>query len=113
MHDPEHRRKSGTVPPAGVTVNDTSFFLLVFEILSPYTTESDMWRSRGGPVIVLLSMRAWLVLKVHVSHERDLTQAAFAGVLVAGHVLMIFAVVVEAGSACYASWVVEGGGGGI
>ena len=48
-------------------------------------------------VIVFLSMFGLLLLKVDVPGERDQSQAAFAGMLVAGHVLMILAGV------CYAS----------
>ncbi|CAM9956408.1 unnamed protein product [Ectocarpus sp. 13 AM-2016] len=78
-------------------------FLVVFETLSPYKSETDVWLSRGGHVIVLLSMFDLLLLKVDVSGERDESQAAFAGVLVAGHVLMILAIIVEVVSICYAS----------
>ncbi|CAN0186921.1 unnamed protein product, partial [Scytosiphon promiscuus] len=79
------------------------FFFAVFEVLSPYKSESDMWLSRGGHVIVFLSMFDLLLLKVDVSGERDQSQAAFAGVLVAGHVLMVLAIVVEVVGVCYAS----------
>ncbi|CAN0093617.1 unnamed protein product [Ectocarpus sp. 4 AP-2014] len=78
-------------------------FLIVFEVLSPYTSESDIWLSRVGHVIIHLSMFDLLLLKVDVSQERDQSQAAFAGVLVASHVLMILAIVVEAVGICYAS----------
>ncbi|CAM9878119.1 unnamed protein product [Ectocarpus fasciculatus] len=44
-----------------------------------------------------------LLLKVDVSGERDQSQAAFAGVLMAGHLLMILAIVVEVVGICYAS----------
>ena len=44
-----------------------------------------------------------LLLKVDVSGERDQSQAAFfAGVLVAGHVLIILAIVVEVVAICHA-----------
>lgn len=32
------------------------FFFAVFDVLSPYTCDSDMWLSRGGQIIVFLSM---------------------------------------------------------
>ncbi|CAM9614990.1 unnamed protein product [Ectocarpus sp. 12 AP-2014] len=95
-----------------ITLLISSFFALVFEVLSPYKSESDTWLSRVGHVIVFLSMFDLLVLKVDVSDERAQSQAAFAGVLVAGHVLMILAIVVEAVGICYASRktkVLEGG----
>ncbi|CAM9420392.1 unnamed protein product, partial [Hapterophycus canaliculatus] len=86
-----------------ITMLIAFFFSLVFEVLSPYKSKSDTWLSRGGHVIVFLSMFDLLVLKVDVSGERDQSQAAFAGVLVAGHVLMILAIVVEVVGICYAS----------
>lgn len=53
-------------------------------------------------MIVFLSMFDLLLLKVDVSGERGQSQAAFSGVLVAGHVLMILAIVVEVVGICYA-----------
>lgn len=32
------------------------FFFAIFDVLSPYACDSDMWLSRGGQVIVFLSM---------------------------------------------------------
>ena len=95
-----------------ITMLMAFFFFAVFEIMLPYTSESDTWLSRGGHVIVFLSMFDLLLLKVDVSDERDQSQAAFAGVVVAGHVLMILAIVVEVVALCYGSRkkkVVEGG----
>ena len=86
-----------------ITMLIAFFFLVVFEILSPYESGSDMWLSRGGHVIVFLSMFDLLLLKVDVSGERDQSQAAFSAVLVAGHVLMVVAIVVEVVGICYAS----------
>lgn len=86
-----------------ITMLITFVFLLFFEALSPYKSEADMWLSRGGHVIVFLSMFDMLLLKVDVSSERDQSQDVFAGVLVAGHVLMIVAIVVEVVGICYAS----------
>lgn len=78
-------------------------FSIIFETLSPYKSESDIWLSRGGHVIVFLSMFDLLLLKVDVSGESDQSQAIFAGVLVAGHVLMILAIVAEVAGICCAS----------
>eukprot|EP00752_Nemacystus_decipiens_P018764 g16824.t1 len=97
-----------------ITMLISFFFFAVFEMLSPYTSESDMWLSRGGHVLVFLSMFDLLMLKVDVSGERNQSQAAFAGVFVAGHVLMFVAIVVEVVGVCVASRkgnFVEGGGG--
>ncbi|CBJ33597.1 conserved unknown protein [Ectocarpus siliculosus] len=86
-----------------ITMLITSFFSLLFEILSPYESESDMWLSRGGHVIVFLSMFDLLLLKVDVSGESNHSQAIFSRVFVAGHVLMILVIVVEVVGICYAS----------
>lgn len=92
-----------TAAQIAITILISSFFALFFEVLSPYTSESDTWLSRGGHVIVFLSMFDLLLLKVDVSDETDPSQAAFAGVLVAGHVLMVLAIVVEVVGVCWAS----------
>ena len=92
-----------TAAQIAITILISSFFALFFEILSPYKSESDTWLSRGGHVIVFLSMFDLLLLKVDVSDDTDQSQAAFAGVLVAGHVLMILAIVVEVVGVCWAS----------
>ncbi|CAN0402109.1 unnamed protein product [Ectocarpus sp. 12 AP-2014] len=86
-----------------ITILIAVFFFAVFDILSPYTSEFDMWLSRGGQVVVFLSMFDLLLLKVDVSHERSQSQQAYAGVLVAGHVLMFLAISVEVVGICYAS----------
>ncbi|CAM9792296.1 unnamed protein product, partial [Ectocarpus sp. 12 AP-2014] len=49
-----------------ITMLAAFFFLWVFEVLSPYKSESDMWLSRGGHAIVFLSMFDLLLLKVDV-----------------------------------------------
>lgn len=86
-----------------ITLLTAFFFFAVFEVLSPYKSESDTWLSRGGHVIVFLSMFDMLLLKVDVSDERDESQTVFAGLLVTGHVLMILAIVVEVVGICCAS----------
>ncbi|CAN0242647.1 unnamed protein product, partial [Scytosiphon promiscuus] len=47
-----------------ITIPIALFFSAVFDVLSPYKSESDMWLSRGGHVIVFLSMFDMLLLKV-------------------------------------------------
>ncbi|CAM9790765.1 unnamed protein product [Scytosiphon promiscuus] len=86
-----------------ITILISFVFFAVFELLSPYKSESEMWLARGGHVIVFFSMFDLLLLKVDVSRERDQSQAVFAGALVAGHVLMALTIVVEAIGICYAS----------
>ncbi|CAM9718324.1 unnamed protein product [Scytosiphon promiscuus] len=91
-----------------ITLLIAAFFFGVLEVLSPYKSESDMWLSRGGHALVFLSMFYMLLLKVDVSGERDDSQAVFAGVFVAGHVLMVLAIVVEVVGVCYAPQKKEG-----
>ncbi|CAN0108913.1 unnamed protein product [Ectocarpus sp. 12 AP-2014] len=86
-----------------ITILIAVFFFAVFDILSPYTSEFDMWLSRGGQGVVFLSMFDLLLLKVDVSHERSQSQQAYAGVLVAGHALMFLAISVEVVGICCAS----------
>eukprot|EP00903_Cladosiphon_okamuranus_P017290 g15932.t1 len=86
-----------------ITMLIAFFFFGVFEVLSPYKSEPDMWLSRGGHALVFLTMFYMLLLKVDVSGERDESQAAFAGLFVLGHALMILAVVVEVVAIFYAS----------
>eukprot|EP00903_Cladosiphon_okamuranus_P017291 g15933.t1 len=86
-----------------ITMLITFFFFGVFEVLSPYKSEPDMWLSRGGHALVFLTMFYVLLLKVDVSGERDESQAAFAGLFVLGHALMILVIVVEAVAIFYTS----------
>ncbi|CAN0380979.1 unnamed protein product, partial [Scytosiphon promiscuus] len=46
-----------------ITMLIAFFFFAAFELLSPYKSESDTWISRGGHVIVYLSMFDMLLLK--------------------------------------------------
>ncbi|CAM9138813.1 unnamed protein product, partial [Hapterophycus canaliculatus] len=78
-----------------ITMLISFVFFAVFDALSPYKSTSDMWLSRGGHMIVFFSMFDMLLLKVDVSSESDQSQAVFAGVLVAAHVLIILVIVVE------------------
>ncbi|CAM9570296.1 unnamed protein product, partial [Ectocarpus sp. 6 AP-2014] len=55
-----------TAAQIAITILISSFFALFFEVLSPYKSESDTWLSRGGHVIVFLSMFDLLLLKVDV-----------------------------------------------
>ncbi|CAM9199838.1 unnamed protein product, partial [Laminaria digitata] len=77
-----------------ITIMNSLFFFVVSEVLSPYASSSDTWLARGGQVIILFSMYDALLLKIDVSKERSESQHVFAAVLVAGHVILIMAVVV-------------------
>eukprot|EP00752_Nemacystus_decipiens_P008185 g7321.t1 len=97
----------GDAAQVAITMLIAFLFFGILEVLSPYESESDMWLSRAGHALVFLSMFYLLLLKVDVSGERDESQAAFAGVFVAGHVLMVIVilveVLVEVTGICYAS----------
>ena len=86
-----------------ITIMNSLFFFVVSEVLSPYVSSSDAWLSRGGQVIILFSLYDALLLKVDVSRERSESQHMLAAVLVAGHVILILAIVVEAIGLCYAA----------
>lgn len=86
-----------------ITILNSLFFFVVSEILSPYACATDTWLSRGGQVIILFSMYDALLLKIDVSKERSESQHVFAAVLVAGHVVLILTVLVEAIGICYAA----------
>ena len=73
------------------------FFGMVSEGLSPFASRWDTWISRMGHVVVYASMYVALLLKVDVSDERSGSQMVFEAVLVAAHLGMIHAVVVETG----------------
>ncbi|CAM9358530.1 unnamed protein product [Ectocarpus sp. 13 AM-2016] len=79
------------------------FFFMIFEMLRPYASECDMWLSRGGHMTVFLSMFYLLLQKVDVSGERGESQAIYGGLLVACHVFMVLAIVVEVVGICYSS----------
>lgn len=79
-----------------ITIMNSFFFFAVSEVLSPYESVSDTWISRSGHIIILLIMFDVLLLRVDVSQESSESQHVLAGVLVAGHIVMIVAVVAEA-----------------
>ncbi|CAM9782397.1 unnamed protein product, partial [Laminaria digitata] len=76
-----------------ITLAISFFFFVVSEALSPYESVSDTWLSRFGHVLIYFSMFDVLLLKVDASHESSESQQILAGVLVAGHVVMIGVVV--------------------
>lgn len=86
-----------------ITIVNSFFFFVVSEVLSPYQSASDTWISRFGHVIIFFSMFDVLLLRVDVSQESSSSQRLLGGVLVAGHVLLILAVLGEAIGLCYAA----------
>ncbi|CAM9115923.1 unnamed protein product, partial [Laminaria digitata] len=79
-----------------ITIMNSFFFFVVSEVLSPYESVADTWVSRSGHVLIFFSMFQVLLLRVDVSQESSESQQALAGVLVAGHIVMMAAVVAEA-----------------
>lgn len=85
----------GDAAQIAVTIVIAFVFFGVLEAMSPYESRSDMWMSRVGHFVLFFSFFAALLYKVDVSDEREASQRAFAGTLVAVHVCLIIAVVVN------------------
>ena len=95
-----------TAAQIAVTLMIAFAFVVISEVLAPYTSPWDTWISRMGHVVVFVSMYVALLLKVDVSDEQVGSQKIFEAVLVAAHACMILAVVVEA---IVASWHMKAG----
>ena len=85
-----------TASQIAVTLMIAFAFIIISEVLSPYSSPRDTWISRMGHVVVFASMFVALLLKVDVSDERASSQRVFEAVLVAAHACMVVAVVAEA-----------------
>lgn len=70
-------------------------FSLLFEMLSPFRRWTDAWLYRAGNCVIFLSMYLALLLKVDVSKEENQSQVVFAGLLIAGHVVLVLAVILQ------------------
>lgn len=70
-------------------------FSLISESMQPFKEKLDMRLYRWGNGVVTLSMYVALLRKVDVSGDDTPAQSAFAGVLIAGNVFMILAVLVQ------------------
>ena len=66
-----------------VTIVITLAFFVVSEVVLPYDSSTGTWISRSGHIVVFISFCIALVAKVDVSSERESSQNAFGGVLVA------------------------------
>ena len=85
-----------TVAQIAVTVVVAFIFAMLSEALAPYNVLWDCWISRTGHVVVFMSMYIALLLKTDVSREHTSSQSLLALVLVAAHICMVLAVIVEA-----------------
>lgn len=78
-----------------IAIGNTFFFFVVSNVLAPYESESHTWLSRFRYLLILFTMCDVRLLKVDASQESIKSQHIQAGVLVAGHVVMIAVVVAE------------------
>lgn len=85
-----------TAPQVAVTLMIAFSFVVVVERLSPYVSKWDARISLAGHIIVFLSMYIALLSKVEVTDLRAESQEVFAGILVAAHICLVLAAVVEA-----------------
>lgn len=85
----------GSAAQVAIVLLLSTFFWLIFEVLSPYRTLVDTWLYRTGNCIVFLGMYLALLLKVDVSSEDRHSQDVFSGILIAAHVGLMIAVVLQ------------------
>lgn len=74
----------------------STVFVFVSEGMKPYESLWDFWISRFGHIIVFSSMYLAFLMKVDVSTDKPSSQEAFDLLLVAAHVCLVFAVVIQA-----------------
>ena len=86
-----------------VTFMISLVFVFVSEGFAPYESRTDTWISRAGHAVTCFSIFFALLLEVDISQEDQASQRAFEGVLIAVHICMILAVIIEGGLAVYAS----------
>lgn len=98
-----------TAAQVATTIVLAFMFIIVFESTDPYISESDVWLSRVGNIVVFLSLFLALLAKVDVSDEREYSAEMFGGVLIAVNILMVLAVVAEAVYTLRTSFSPEGG----
>lgn len=87
-----------------VTLMIAFAFVIISEVISPYSSMWDTWISRMGHLIVYTSMYVALLLKVDVSKEHASSQDVFGAVLVAAHVCMVLVVVAETVAMMGSKW---------
>ena len=87
---------TNTVSQIAVTLILAFTFVVITEMLDPYTSTWDTWLSRTGHVVVFFSVYVALLLKVDVSSERRDSRRTFEIILLFSNGCMIAAVVIEA-----------------
>ena len=78
------------------TVMIAAVFAIISEALAPYECRLDMWISRLGHAVVILSMYFALLLKVNITNDSHGSQYMFEIILIATHVVMILTATTEA-----------------
>ena len=84
-----------TAAQIAITILISFSFVVIFEAMAPYVSSWDRWISRMGQVVIFISFYMALLLKVDVSGERHDSQEIFEETLIAVHVLMVLAVIIE------------------
>lgn len=80
-----------------------AIFMVVSEILSPFSRTVEMCLYRVGQYVVFASMYLALLLRVDISGEQTQSQEVFSGVLVIAHAAM-FLVVLAQGLLIFIGW---------
>ena len=78
------------------TVMIAVIFAIMSEALAPYEYRLDMWVSRLGHAVVILSMYFALLLKINITNDSQGSQHMFENILIATHVVMILTAITEA-----------------
>lgn len=68
----------------------------ISEKLSPFVDPWDEWLYRSGEWVIYFTMFVALLLKVNASEEDSQSQVVFAGVLIAAHIGIVIAILVQA-----------------
>lgn len=71
----------------------STIFMVLSEILSPFSCHVEMWLYRAGHYVVFSSMFLALLLRVDISDENERSQEVFSGIIVLAHAVMIIVVV--------------------
>lgn len=87
-----------------VTLMAAFAFVIISELLSPYSSMWDTWISRMGHLVVYTGMYVALVRRVDVSTEDASNQNVFRAVLVAAHVCMVVVFVAETFALMGSKW---------
>ena len=85
-----------TAAQIAVTLMVAVVFALMSEGLAPYEYKLDMWVSRLGHAVIILSMYFALLLEVNVLDDSQGSQHMFEIIIIATHLLLILTATTEA-----------------